>query len=664
MKKLSVNDALLKAQTHFRSGETDKAKKLYQAILKAFPKNKRAQKELQKIFDIKQNREINSPPKEMVNIIIELYNQGEFQTVIAKSVKLTGLHPKASNIWNILGAASLGLGKTSQAADAFKKVTELNPDLAEGHNNLGSTLHQQGQKTDAINALKRALSLNPSYAEAYYNLGNVLQDKGDLEEAIGAYKKAITFKSNYPVAFNNMGNVLSAQGDLEAAEQAYNNAMALKPDYAACHFNLGNILQKKGSLEPAMSSYNKAITIKSNYVEAWSNGADMLEKWNRLEQLELWLEKACKNFKSLPPELEFLQAKLLWRNKKHREASKIIKGLDPSSINETHKQDYLHLKAKCFEASKDFDNAFTSFLQMNLVAKESKEYLQCNPEKFFQNSRDQLSKLKSGLAIKTSEIILDEPTSSPIFLVGFPRSGTTLLDTILRSHSSIEVAEEPPSVQSAKMVIFNSGHSDIIGTRISPEVLQAARNAYSLELAKHIKNVTPSLVSIDKLPLNLLNIPLILQLHPKAKFILALRHPMDAVLSCWMQNFKLNSAMANMIDLDRLVELYCTAMETFKICQTAYDLNVHMIKYEDLLEDLSGETGALLKFLDLSWEPQMESYRDAALKGGRINTPSYSQVVQPIYKDAKFRWLNYEKYLNKYLHQLEPWFDSFGYRNY
>ena len=159
----------------------------------------------------------------------------------------------------------------------------------------------------------------------------------------------------------------------------------------------------------------------------------------------------------------------------------------------------------------------------------------------------------------------------------------------------------------------------------------------------------------------MIEVPLINQLFPAAKFILALRHPFDTILSCWMQDFEINAAMANMVDLDRIVDLYCIAMETFKICRSEYNLNVHTIRYEDLLEDLKGESSALLTFLDLTWETNMEDYRATALKRGRINTPSYSQVSQPIYKEAKYRWVNYKEYLDKYSDQIEPWIQEFGY---
>ena len=137
---------------------------------------------------------------------------------------------------------------------------------------------------------------------------------------------------------------------------------------------------------------------------------------------------------------------------------------------------------------------------------------------------------------------------------------------------------------------------------------------------------------------------------------------MDTILSCWMQNFALNPAMAVMTDLDQTVDLYCLGMETFKKAWTDYKLNVHLIKYEDLVENLAEETTALLQFLDLDWEPQMKDYQDTAIKRGKINTPSYSQVVQPIYKSAKYRWLKYEKYLGKYLEQVTPWINEFGYQ--
>ena len=142
---------------------------------------------------------------------------------------------------------------------------------------------------------------------------------------------------------------------------------------------------------------------------------------------------------------------------------------------------------------------------------------------------------------------------------------------------------------------------------------------------------------------------------------MALRHPLDCVLSCWMQNFKLNPAMANMVELDRIVDFYCTAMEILKLSQERYSLNIHRIRYEDLVLDFEGNVSNLLTFLNLKWEEELINYQKTALARGRINTPSYSQVIKPIYKTASYRWKNYEKYLNPFKGRLEPWLRDYDY---
>jgi hypothetical protein len=359
-----------------------------------------------------------------------------------------------------------------------------------------------------------------------------------------------------------------------------------------------------------------------------------------------------------------MKSKLLWRNKEFKAAYVLISEIDFETISEIRKQYYLNLKAKCFEKYEDFDKAYECFSKSNSLAKKSNDYVRSNSENYFQTLRDHLTKLRSD-PIPNPKIQSAKITEfNPVFLVGFPRSGTTLLDTILRSHSKIDVVEEQPAVSAALALLAKDGYYNLAKNIVPIELLTEAKKVYELEFYQHIDGDKSASIYIDKLPLNLLQVPLIQQIYPQAKFILALRHPLDTILSCWMQNFKLNSAMANMVDLDRIVEFYCVAMETFKICRIKYNLSVHEIRYEDLLEDLRGETSALIEFLNLDWEVQMENYQETALKRGRINTPSYSQVVQPIYKESKYRWLHYEKHLRQYLVDVEPWIDEYGYNKH
>ena len=694
MAKLSVNQALSKAKSHEKKGEILEAQKLYKVVLDAFPNNKKAKLMLANLDRLFQNGNVKKPPSNIINQLVALYNQGHFSLVVENCQRLVSQFPDAFIIWNILGAASKGLGRVEEASKAFMKVVKLNPAYADGYNNLGVSLHEQGKFESAVIAYKKAISIKPNYAEACNNLGNTLLEQGEPDGAISSYKKAIFIDSNYAEANYNMGVALSSANKPEEAILAYNNAISIKPNYpeaycnlgnahkeigklneaidlyrnaisinpnfAQAHNNLGKVFQEQDKLELAMEAYKKATSIDLEYSEAWTNGAEALEKWNKLEELDDWLKQAHRNFKVVPSDISYFQSKFFWRMKERKEALKLLSTIDLKTVSENRKQGFLNLKAKCFESSKNFSKAYDCFFEMNLLAKKSDTYLNSNSDKFFANTKNQLEQLKLKLTSGATDSEDNDVTISPVFLVGFPRSGTTLMDTILRSHSKIEVLEEKPTVVAAKAAIRKNGYNEI--HNIFPiDILSEAKAAYIKEFRKYIKSSDTSSVYIDKLPLNLIEVPLINQLFPAAKFILALRHPFDTILSCWMQDFEINAAMANMVDLDRIVDLYCIAMETFKICRSEYNLNVHTIRYEDLLEDLKGESSALLTFLDLTWETNMEDYRATALKRGRINTPSYSQVSQPIYKEAKYRWVNYKEYLDKYSDQIEPWIQEFGY---
>ena len=593
-----------------------------------------------------------------------LQEQGKLDKAIQaynKALLIKPIYPEAC--YNI-GVALQKQGNLVESIKTYKKVLSIKPNYVEAWNNMGNAFKDLGKYEDANIAYNKALLVNPNYAETYNNLGNLFQNQNNLEGAINFYNKALSIKPKYAEVFNNLGNILKEQGKLREAIISFNKALSIKPDYAEAFNNIGNVFENQDKLVEALDAYSKARSLRIDYTEAWLNGAEVLEKWNKLDQLDLWLKEAFEAFENVPSDIVYFQAKLLWRKKEKRKVSKLLSTIELDSIAEVRKKGFLNLKAKCFETSKDFSKAYDCFLQMNLLAKNSHDYLNCSHKKFFQNSKDQLAHLKLITLPDSSDNVLEEIGNSPVFLVGFPRSGTTLMDTILRSHSAIEVLEEKGTVAAAKAIIRRSGKKDYYNKEFNSDTLFEAKTAYYAEFNKHIKVTNTGNVYIDKLPLNLLEVPLIRQLFPKAKFILALRHPFDTILSCWMQDFELNAAMANMVDLDRIVELYCIAMETFKICKADYNLNIHTMKYEDLLEDLKGESSSLLKFLDLNWESQMADYHTTALKRGRINTPSYSQVSQPIYKDAKYRWINYKDYLGKYLDQIEPWIEEFGYDNY
>ncbi len=249
-----------------------------------------------------------------------------------------------------------------------------------------------------------------------------------------------------------------------------------------------------------------------------------------------------------------------------------------------------------------------------------------------------------------------------VFLVGFPRSGTTLLDTILRSHPDIAVVEEMPAVLLVREALerLPGGSPDGLAA-LDPAHLEELRQIYFTELDKHLAPEDRPAVVIDKLPLNLVEAGLIHRIFPRARFLFVQRHPCDCVLSCFMQNFKINDAMANFLDLEDAARLYDKAMTLWQQYQEVLPLQVHKLRYESLIEAFDETLGPLLEFLGVAWDDSIRNYAETATRRDRIATPSYDQVTQPLYTRARGRWERYREQMQPVLPTLLPWVKRFGY---
>ena len=284
MAKLSVDQVLLKARSYVKKGEIEEAQKLYQMVLQAFPENKRAQQGLAAVGKSKQTIDVQGPPPETVNQLVNLYNQGQLAVVVEQATSLTEQYPEAFIVWNILGAANKGLNQVADASKAFRKVTELNPDYADGYNNLGFVLQDQGRFDEAIASYTKALALKPNHVDAYFNMGTALQDQGRLDEAIGAYKKALSLKPDYAEAYNNIGNAIQGQGMLDEAIETYKKALAIKPDFAEAYINMGNTLKDQGKLDEAIEALNKALSLNPDHAGAYNNMGNALQEKGKFDE--------------------------------------------------------------------------------------------------------------------------------------------------------------------------------------------------------------------------------------------------------------------------------------------------------------------------------------------------------------------------------------------
>ena len=284
MVELSLEQAFSQAEYYVKRGEVSEAQKFYKAILTAVPNNEKAQAALTALHKVQASTNTQSPPQEIINQLLNLYSSGNLEAVVKQASSLTEQYPDAFVVWNILGAANKGLGKTVEASEAFKKATELNPTYADGHSNLGVTLQEQGKLEEAIEAYTKALSLKPDYADAHYNMGGALQEHGKLDEAVEAFNKALTIKPEYAEAYNNMGVTLKEQGKLDEAMASFNKALAIKSDYAEAYNNMGTVLKDQGKLEKAIASYNKALSLKPDYAKAYNNMGVTLQEQGKLDE--------------------------------------------------------------------------------------------------------------------------------------------------------------------------------------------------------------------------------------------------------------------------------------------------------------------------------------------------------------------------------------------
>ncbi len=670
----TVSQLLQQAIAAHNRKDFQKAEKLYRAVLKLYPKQPDANHNLG-LLALAVNKPALALPffktavssnysmeKYWLSYITALIKDRQLEKakkLIRQGSKKAATQTRFHEAYNRLGLGLKAAGNLRDAEIALRKAISLMPSFHIAHINLGNTLIELGRAKDAVTCFKQATSLKPDFATTHFNLANTFQILGKFEQAVASYKQAIGLNPDHFEAYNNLGFTLSNLQRPEEAESCYKSAIALNPDYSEAYLNLGNLHYGMERLKEAVESYQKAIETKPNYAEPYLNLCELFEKTNRLDDVLKIAENGKGKVSDREDEFLFFEASILFRQECYERAGSIISKINLAALSNQRKTAFLKLKADWLHHQKDFDGAFNTFLAMNQNAKNSAKYRNSQPDQYYDSQKEnvcELARLQNSSSFKGK---IQTESFQPTFLIGFPRSGTTLLDTILRSHSKIEVIEEQPMVWAmSEKLGYSKSVSDI--ENIDEDLVMSLRQVYINELAKHVDLSGKSLV-IDKLPLNILSIPLIKKVFPNAKFILVLRHPLDCILSCWMQNFNLNPAMANMVELNRIVDFYCIVMEMLKLCEQRYQMNICTIRYEDLVVNFDENISNLLAFFDLSWEREVKDYQKTALSRAKVNTPSYSQVVKPIYDSASYRWKKYEKQLLTYKPKLSFWAQSFGY---
>jgi len=532
---------------------------------------------------------------------------------------------------------------------------------AEIHRLMGdaAAAHGRGDIAAATQLCERVLAIQPGFPDALHLLGLCVMAAGDLKRALPLLQQAAGLKPGDPQLAHNLGIALAESGDYAGARAAFAHAATLDPANPDSQFNLAVTSEESGDVEQAEAAYRRSLELAPHNAAAAAGLAALCEQRSALEEAARWCDAALK-LDPVDPVAALTQAQLDFRAGRHGSAATGLEALLKMKLTPRNRA----LAAGRLGAVYDRLDRPAEAWRMFLTAKAAlREVLHTGES----GSAGMYGFAVAGRIRRHLDALLAAPSApspgeaTPVFLVGFPRSGTTLLDQILSGHTAVTVLEEKDTLQDflGHYALSDAGMQELMGA--TPEELAAHRQRYWQRVDEYIPGRPRERLFVDKLPLNTLFIPLLLHLFPATRFIFALRDPRDVVLSCFMQTFTLNEAMRHFLTLEETADFYAAVMDVGQRSLVAAPRRIHRVRYEDLVGGTEGEARKLLAFLGLDWEPAVLDFQ-ATAKRRRINTPSYHQVARPIYGDARERWRRYEAELGPVMEKLKPFVESFGYK--
>lgn len=577
-----------------------------------------------------------------------------------------------------LGIAYYDKKDCERAAACQKKALELSPALPQALNNLGSIQRELKDKEGAIAYYRQALQVAPDYLEAQNNLGAVLTELDKPEEAVAELIKVIRARPEYPDAHCNIGNAFLALENFDKALTAFNQTLALSPDNSGAVMGLARVYKEQERLDEAQVTADRALQLAPEKAEAHSLSGDIYTKRERYQQAEAAFRNALAlDEKLLSAHLGMgqLQMELGQLDDSQASFQKAME-IDPKEIApyvfmaqikkikpgdatlerlqaEAAQLDgmpgtkamSLHFAlGKAYDDLKEYDQAFPHFAAGCRLKRARIQYSADNHDSACKNIREFFSKetiaqLRGG----------GDSSSVPIFVLGMPRSGTTLTETILASHPDVygagelndllAIANQPKEgVQTAGYPLSMHGVTRDDLTRAGARYVAGLRERNAK--AKHIT---------DKMPANFLAVGLIHLMLPNAKIIHVKRNAGDICLSGFTKLF--NNSQYHTYDLSEMGRYYVNYAKLMEHWRAVLPPDAFLeVQYEELVADKEAQTRRLIEYCGLAWN-------DACLESHKtersIKTASVTQVRQPVYTTSVERWRRYEKH-------LQPLFDTLG----
>jgi tetratricopeptide (TPR) repeat protein len=538
---------------------------------------------------------------------------GERDHALAIALRASELTPQDPRVWSDLGRVHVLSSKIRDAITCFERAVELAPDYADGWHNLGLALRQTGQIQRAFDALKQALLIDPTRAETYLSLGNLLVDAEQLEDAIGCFERAAAHDPSLATAHTRLAQELSHRGDVERAESLFRHSLTMAPDSVESWFGLGRTLEDLGQADVALSCYRNVLHRQPGHALALGHylalaNDDEGQEW--IDQLEPALDRT--------------------------DGSAEAKALMGYGL------------AKWYDRRGQFREAASAGTRANTVRRKAAGSL--NRTALTERITAIIDTYSADFFATRRHIGIG--TDQPVFIVGLPRSGTTLTEQILSAHPLLHGAGELPDLaRLAKQSLEGDDVApwqaalrladEMTGHRLAHEYLTALRHGASMDCRR---------IS-DKQPLNFFHLAFAALLFPNARVLHCRRDARDNALSIWMENFNPDQTYAtNFGDLAHFMAEYRRLIAHW---HAVLPLQILDVQYEDTVTDLEGQARRIMAFLRVPWDGRcLDFYTNARA----VQTPSRWQVRQPIYTRSVGRWRAYREYLP----ELETSFADLG----
>ena len=631
---------LTRAKKLVKKGGIEDAKKLYSIVLKDSPQNQEAKQELLALKGLKDNQE---PPQSNIQSIVSLYSNGQTQEALVDIEALVKDFPNSPLLYNIRAACYKANNQMDDSVKDYEKAITLKPDYAEAYYNLGVTLRELGQIDAAKKSYEKALAIKHEYPGAHNNLGSILLDLGLIDSAVDHFEWAVAFKPDYAEALNNLGIVEHQQGKFYQAIKNLEKAINIQPNYVQAHSNLGNTLQDLGQHDAAMTCYEKAVAINPNHAPYYIDIGLVYHEKGQIDDAIKFYEKSL----AINPNIAYAydnlcNIKKYTINKKQITKMQTLLSSDKLSLSDRR---YLCFAlAKVNENLDNQDELFKYLHEANRLRKQELNYSLDSSKTLFSSVKEMFSSAYSDIGRSLSS---EPSTFKPIFIVGMPRSGTTLVEQIISSHHAVHGAGELSSLTKIIGPIA-ANHVNQGMNKLPEKAFLSIREQYFDVLSN--LNVPESVIT-DKLPGNFLYIGFILTAFPGAKIVHMKR---DARAICWSiykANFikAVNGYSYNIDDLTGFYGLYADLMDFW---HQLFPGKIYDMCYEDLTINQEEETRKLLQYCELDWDENCLSFD----KNKRtVKTLSSLQVREKMYQGSSEAWKKYKSHLKPLIKALSTY---------